>query len=203
MTVACLCLSLSSVSAQEANDELRAEFEQRLAKSSSQNRTITSRFTQKKSVPGIKNSVESNGNFYYDNSGKMAMIYESPAGDKVVMNGASFTIVVAGKRMESGEENPIMAQISYMMQASMAGDIQKLGRGWDLSIEMSGGDYRVEVRPTERRVKRYVEKMEMIFDGKTLTANILAIHESRGGVTTYTFHNKQINAEIDNKLFIP
>ncbi len=185
------------------NSDLKGEFEAKLSEASSMNRTIVARFTQSKSVPGIKSEVVREGDFYYDNSGQMAMIYDEPAGDKVIMNGEDFTIVVGGKRINSSSENPMMAQISYMMQASMSGEVQKLGRGWELDIELGDEGYVVVVRPTERRVKRYVTSMTMIFETQGLTLATLKIDESSGGYTTYDFLSKEINREIDQDKFIP
>ncbi len=198
----CLYLAVASVYA-ESSDNVRAEFEQRLSAASSTNRSIVARFSQQKKVAGIKEDVTTHGDFYYDNSGDMAMIYDSPEGDKVVMNGESFTIIVGGKRIESSAQNPMMAQISYMMQASMTGDVQKLGRGWDLTMESDEVEYRVVVEPIDRRVKRYITSMTMVFDTKTLTLNTLRIDERSGGFTIYNFYSKQINRAVDRKYFIP
>lgn len=185
--------------------DIKAEFESRLTAASSSNRTIVARFTQRKSVPGIKEEVERSGDFYYDNSGDMAMIYDAPEGDKVVMNGDNFTIVVGGKRITSTSDNPMMAQISYMMQASMLGDVEKLGRGWDLTITFveAEAEYRVVVKPVERRIKRYITAMTMAFDLESMTLATLRIDESSGGFTSYDFHSKQINADIDSVIFKP
>ena len=192
------------VAVQAQEPAIAKEFENRLSAASSQNRTITSRFTMVRGVAGIKKQVESCGGFYYDNSGNMAMIYDTPKGDKVVMNGDDFTIVVGGKTISSNSSsNPMMAQISYMMQASMSGDVAKLGRGWDLKIDKTEDQYRVSVMPTERRVKRYISVMTMLFDQSTMTLNSLRIDESRGGFTSYHFTSKKLNEAIDPIFFRP
>ena len=184
--------------------DVSKEFESRLSAASSQNRTIVARFTLVKGVPGIKKKVENSGNFYYDNSGDMAMIYDIPTGDKVVMNGNDFTIVVGGKTINSNSSsNPMVTQISYMMQACMSGAVAKLGRGWKLKVERLESQYRVLIIPTERRVKRYVSAMTMLFDERTMTLDSLKIDEKRGGFTSYSFTSKKINKVIDTAVFIP
>lgn len=198
-----ICALFAAMPLRAQSSDIKVEFEQKLSVASSENKTIVAKFSQHKKVAGIKDEVTSRGDFYYDNSGDMAMIYESPEGDKVVMNGENFTIIVGGKRIESSSENPMMAQISYMMQASMSGDVEKLGRGWELSIEYREAEYRVMVVPLDRRVKRYITSMTMLFDDKTLTLNTLRIDEKSGGYTTYNFTAKEINKSIDRKIFIP
>ncbi len=201
MLLICALFAISPSSAQSS--DVRAEFEQRLSRASTGNKTSVAKFSQHKKVAGIKDEVISQGDFYYDNSGYMAMIYESPEGDKVVMNGENFTIIVGGKRIESSSENPMMAQISYMMQASMSGDVEKLGRGWELSIDYRESEYWVVVAPVDRRIKRYITSMTMVFDDKMLTLNTLRIDEKSGGFTTYNFFEKEINKDIDRGIFIP
>ncbi len=183
--------------------DISQEFNEQLKQASHNNKTIVSRFSQTKKIIGIEKLQQTQGNFYYDKLGDMAMIYDKPMGDKVVMNGDRFTIVVGGKRFESSSSNPMLAQISYMMQASMSGSVDKLGRGWKLSIDTFEGDYRVIVEPTERRISRYITSMTMIFDNQTMTLNELRIDEKQGGYTRYKFFSKEINAEIDSKVFIP
>ena len=203
--VTTILLTLLIVVATQAQEPTIAkEFESRISAASGQNRTIVSRFTMVRGVAGIKKQVESCGDFYYDNSGDMAMIYDTPKGDRVVMNGDDFTIVVGGKTISSSSSsNPMMAQISYMMQASMSGDVAKLGRGWELKIEKGESQYIVSIVPIERRIKRYISAMTMLFDQRTMTLDSLRIDESRGGFTSYSFTSKELNVEIDSKFFRP
>ena len=202
-TITILWALLIVVAAQAQEPNIEKEFESRLDASSSQNKTIVSRFTMVKGVAGIKKQLESCGDFYYDNSGNMAMIYDTPKGDKVVMNGDDFAIVVGGKAISSNaSSNPMIAQISYMMQASMSGDVAALGRGWELKIEKTESQYRVSITPTERRVKRYILAMTMLFDKCTMTLDSLRIDENRGGFTSYIFTSKELNMVIDPIFFI-
>ncbi len=178
------------------------DFNSRLAKASSQNKTIVAKFEQTKKVVGIKAEVKSQGDFYYENSGRMAMLYSNPAGDKIIMNGEIFHIVTGGKTIKSDvNSNPMMAQISYMMQASMSGDVEKLGKGWELSVTEKDSVFVVSVKPTERSIKKYVSSMTMIFCNKTMTLDELRIDETSGGYTSYKFVSKQINKYIEPSKF--
>lgn len=190
-------------SAQTSNIE--QEFKVKLESVSSKNRTISCDFTQIKKVKNIRQPIENRGQFFYDNSGLMALIYSQPKGDKVVMNGELFTVVANGKKFTSGASstNPMMAQISFMMQACMSGNVSKLGRGWDMNIAKNKGSYQVVLTPTDRRVKKYISGMVMLFDNENITLNQLRIEESAGGYTEYRFVNKKLNQKIDSSYFKP
>lgn len=195
-----LSLGVLVLFAQTSNVE--QEFKAKLESVSSKNSTISCNFTQTKKVKNIKHLVESYGQFFYDNSGLMALIYAKPKGDKVVMSGKEFTVVANGKKFTSdASSNPMMAQISYMMQACMSGNVGQLGRGWGMSVEKNEGDYRVVLTPTDRRVKKYISGMVMLFDKANITLNQLRIEESAGGYTEYRFVDKKLNQKIDSSYF--
>ncbi len=184
------------------NKDIENLFLNRLDSMSSYNKTIISNFEQVKVIKGLKGKIVSKGEFFYDNSGSMSLIYEVPKGDKVVMSGENFTIITSGKKIESSaSENPMMAQISYMMQACMSGEITKLGSGWLMTIEEQEGGYKVVITPNDRRIKRYVENMQMIFNQSDMTLNELQINEKKGGYTQYIFKDKRVNVEIDSSVF--
>lgn len=177
-------------------------FESRIEIFSSQNRTIQSDFVQTKKMKSIKNIVTSEGKFFYDNSGLMAMIYDEPKGDKIIINGEQFKFVMAGKVIDgASDDNPMMQQICNMLQASMTGDITKLGRGWQTTITENDTKYEVSLTPLDRRTKRYIESLVMVFRKSDMTLDELRMNDTLGGYTLYTFANKVINEVIDHQKF--
>ena len=193
--------SLAVANAQTFNTE--QTFKQKLERVSQKNKTIHCDFTQTKKVKNIKQPIISKGEFFYDNSGLMALIFQEPKGDKVVMKGESFYLVVSGKKMiGEASNNPMMSQISNMMQACMSGNVSKLGRGWQMMVDDGAeGGFQVNLTPTDRRVRKYLSGMIMYFDGRDLTLDRLRIEESSGGFTEYHFLNKKLNQAFDHAVF--
>lgn len=197
-----ILLCLHTLLAFSQTENVEHEFKQKLEGASSKNSTISCDFTQTKKVKNIKQPILSSGRFYYDNSGCMALIYTQPQGDKVLMNGEVFTVIANGKKLTgNAASNPMMAQISFMMQACMSGAVGKLGRGWNMSIEREKEYYRVVLTPTDRRVKKYISSMTMLFNAIDITLDQLRIEESAGGYTEYRFENKKLNQKIDSSYF--
>ncbi len=177
-------------------------FESKIESFSSQNKTIKCDFVQTKKVKKVKDIITSQGEFFYDNSGLMALIYSEPKGDKVVINGANFKVVTAGKTIEgASKENPMMEQICNMLQASMSGDVTKLGRGWQTTITDNTVQYEVVLKPLDRRTKKYIESLVMVFRKSDMTLDELRMNDSMGGYTLYEFQNKVINGVIDPVKF--
>ena len=103
--------------------------------------------------------------------------------------------------VSESSSNPMMAQISYMMQACMSGDVTKLGRGWDMDISEQSLGYMIKITPTDRRVQKYVNAMLMYFDKSDLTLDKLRIEERNDCYTEYEFKNKQLNGKLDKSVF--
>ena len=173
-------------------------FERKIESFSSQNKTIKCNFVQTKKVEKVKDIIISQGEFFYDNSGLMSLIYNDPKGDKVVINGDKFKVVTDGKTIEgASKENPIMEQICNMLQASMSGDVIKLGRRWQTTITDNMVQYEVVLKPLDRRTKKYIESLVMVFCKTDMTLDELCMNDSMGGYTLYEFQNKIINGTID------
>ena len=177
-------------------------FESKIASTSLENKTIQCDFEQHKKVKNIKNTIITKGKFYYDNGGKMSLIYNEPKGDKVLIFGENFTIVTAGKKIESSaSDNPMMMQICNMLQACMSGDVSKLGRGWQRNIKEDEAQYYVELRTEDRRIKKYIDSLILKFEKTDMTLNEMQTNETSGGFTIYKFTNKVINKQIDSQKF--
>ncbi len=197
-----ILISILSIFANLAVAQNSEGFDSRIEAFSSENRTIQSDFVQTKKMKNIKNIITSKGEFYYDNSGLMALIYDDPQGDRVVINGGQFKVVTAGKVIEgASDDNPMMQQICNMLQASMTGDIAKLGRGWQTIITENDVQYEVSLTPLDRRTKRYIESLVMVFRKSDMTLDELRMNETSGGYTLYNFTNKVINEVIDPQMF--
>lgn len=198
--IAFMLLFCTNITFAQVNTE--EKFKELLEVASQKNKTIECNFTQTKKIKNIRQPIIADGRFYYDNNRLMAMIYNTPKGDKVIMSQDSFTVIAGGKKMVSeSSSNPMMAQISYMMQACMSGDVTKLGRGWDMDISEQSLGYMIKITPTDRRVQKYVNAMLMYFDKSDLTLDKLRIEERNDCYTEYEFKNKQLNGKLDKSVF--
>lgn len=185
----------------EANN-IEDEFLQRLKLMSHRNKTIESKFVQIKKVQGIRKEVVSNGDFYYDNSGRMALLYTQPKDEKLIMHGEEFDIVSQGRTIKVDASNPIMMQVSNMMRAAMSGDIECFANGWDVEVTLFDKVYEVKIRPKDKKISRYLDSILMKFQLNDMTLNSLDMYDSRGGYTKYQFVSKKINKGINPDIFI-
>ncbi len=199
LTLFFVSISLMTMAQQQYEME---KFQHKLEQNSIKNNTIKCDFIQTKKVKNIKDLITSEGKFYYDKNGKIALRYTEPQGDKIIIANNTYTIFVSGAMIQGdGEGNPMMQQVCGMLEACMSGDISSLGRGWQTAISSVEDKFQVVLVPLERRVKKYIESMQMIFDANNMTLVSMSMNETSGGFTEYVFENKHINEPIEDAMF--
>lgn len=197
-----LALLLPAAYAQETGADAKfEEFKGQVSEWSQRNKTIVCDFLQEKKVRGIREPERLEGRFFYDNEGKIALLYAEPAGDKVVMDGDRFVVVNAGKRMEAtSESNPMLGQMSGLLQGCMTGNLSGIGKGWNHRLEETGEVYRLELLPQGRQPKR-PKSLTLVFSKSDMTLEELRMEEGEGFMTRYVFKDKQRNVAFDRSVF--
>ncbi len=191
------CAIPSLLSAQNIKDEFFAQ----LKTMSSQNKTIESKFIQSKKIKGIKKEVVTKGDYYYDNSGSMAMLYHQSEGDKIIMRDNKFSIISQGRKINVDSSNPMMKQVVNMMKAAMSGSVENFDNGWKVDITQTADEFHVTMIPQASKAKKYIDHMSMTFEKKNMTLEIMGMYDSRGGYTKYEFVEKKINTKIPSSVF--
>lgn len=195
---------LFSVNAQAGNSsaQIKDDFTKKLLEISHINKTITSQFELIREIKQLDKPVKSVGSFYYDSNGYMALIYSVPAGDKIILKDDIFHIITAGKLNSSkGKSNPMLEQISQMMNACMKGDITQLGKGWLSEYSIVDGNYVINLIPQDKRTQKYLTSIVLVFDPSNLSLNNMTINEAQGNKSIYTFVNKKFNSIIPKSNF--
>ena len=109
-------------SAGYAQQTLQAEFLAALRANNTQIETIGCDFTQLKHNSLLAQDAESSGKFYFKRPGKLALFYDEPAGDRVVMGETSFLIVAGGSRsVVKIAANPFFLQMQQVCPLLPAG----------------------------------------------------------------------------------
>ena len=170
------CLLFNIGISQDSNS-IKSEFNSKLTKYSSDNKTIISNFELIKNIKQLKEPVKSYGTFFYDNNGAMALIYSNPPGDKIRLKDNTCYIVVGGKlNTANGTNNPMLEQITQVMNACMRGEVSELGRGWESTYSVNNDDYVIELIPIDKRTNKYLSSIILNFDKTNLSLNNMIIN---------------------------
>lgn len=178
------------------------EFNAKLAAQSKVVKTIKCNFSQTKHAAALTKDARLSGVFYYNNDGRMCLLYSEPRGNQIVINGDRFAIETAGKRnVVSASSNPMLRQLSLMLRACMTGDVAMFNSGWQARYSEQGAEYIVELLPQDKRAKKYVSKVVLNFNKKDMSLNKMMMVEASGDYSNYEFTDKVFNVAIEESVF--
>lgn len=185
-----------------AQPSLQAEFLAALNAKNAGVETIRCGFTQIKHNTMLAQDAESSGDFYFKRPGKLALLYNQPAGDRIVMGQSDFLIVAGGSRsVVKIASNPLFLQMQQIFTACFSGDITALSSDGIFRCHKSGEKYIVEIIPRSKRARRYISKMVLVFSIHDMLLDELRMDEASGNFTRYRFTDKQTNLSVPDSCF--
>lgn len=177
-------------------------FSQKLKEAGDNTQTIFCNFTQVKSLAILAKPNQSAGKFYFKKEQNICLDYSTPKGNLIVMSGGKFKIVVDGKKtVVDMKSNPMMRQMGTMLTACMTGDLTQFGSDSKTEYYETPSTYTVVISPINKKVKKYLKNIVLIFDKKDLTLNSMTMHENETDYTRYEFSDKKVNSPVEIDKF--
>ncbi|MDR0661386.1 MAG: outer membrane lipoprotein carrier protein LolA [Prevotellaceae bacterium] len=162
--------------------------------------SIVSNFKQLKHMPILGENILSNGKFHYNRPEQLAMVYENPKGDLLLISNDKMTMVASGKRREaSTKSNAKMRGMKNILASFIQGNIQQAGAD-KISIKETQNLYIVTAEIGKAN-KSNISKATAQYDKSDLTITLLNLEESDGTYTVYELVGKQLNKLIDQSIF--
>lgn len=163
--------------------------------------SITSTFKQTKHISFLGEKVLSSGKFYYRKPDQLAMTYDQPAGDLMLINGDKFVMVSSGKRSETtSKANARMRGMKAILSSCLQGDIKGAGTEKIMCSE-SPQYYLVSAEIDKKANKSNISQIVLSFDKKDYTLSILQTIEPDGSYTIYELNQKELNKSVPDEVF--
>lgn len=180
--------------------DLKAEFLKNYNKVNAKIESIESDFTQEYHLEIMEEPIVSTGKFYYKKVGLMKWDQLTPTPYYFIVNGNKVVKFDGKKRKELSINNP---QVSYFKNFIMGTVDGTLFESKQFESEFYKLDNRIKVilTPTERQLKKRIERIELLFNKKELSLNGLTIIESGGDKMIIAFSNQAFNTITDNAIF--
>ncbi len=197
-----MCLSVNCMAQRTAIADVGA-FRQRLSAENRQVKSIESDFTQYKVMEIMEKPLVSSGKFYFRNDDKIRMDYLQPEAYLIVLDGQKIKIEAGGKKnVYDTSSNQIASAMQSMLSACLFGDIdEKNSAAYNMSAFETSENYQVEIEPRNKRMKKYIQKIEVVFSKKDLSVDQLTVWESSSDFTRQVFTNKKFNLSLSDQLF--
>ena len=165
--------------------------------------TIEGKFSQTKTLSANGKEIKSEGTIYVSNGDKMAMHYDAPSTDQLIINGDQFFMVRGKKKNHfNTEKNKAMRSLRNTLFYCIHGTPALLAEENNADIQVSKGNTGIVVTLTsQKKTPRGYERIVLTYDSKTCLLNRMEMVEWGGNATLYEMKGLKTNATIATNVF--
>lgn len=151
-------------------------------------KTLDRRFEQVKRSPMTTTPTVSKGKMHYESPDVMLWSYESPYSFSMEIRGDKMTATRDGEVMKLGSKQQMgLKSMMKMIVGMSSGNSLFDDRSFDWKMAESADEYKVDMTPKNKNVKRMFSKVVLFFDKKSKDIKSLELTETDNSVTTITF----------------
>lgn len=176
---------------------------QQIEKSNALYSTIEADFIQTKTLAANGKETKSSGKLYLSGNNQMAMHYEAPSTDLLIINGDEFFMERGKKKNRfNTEKNKTMRNLRNTLLLCLHGKPAQLAEENEATIDlknMSAG-YSVTLT-TQKKSPRGYKQIVLDYDKRTYLLTKMKMEEWNGNTTLYEMNNPQTNRSIDEKHY--
>lgn len=163
--------------------------------------SLSSDFTQVKSLSMLSEKVTSKGKFYFKRNNQVRMEYTSPYPYLMIINGTKVSIKDGQKtsRMSAGSSK-MFQQANQLMMDCAKGTVFD---NPDFSVKLleNGNSYLADMTPVTKEMKTLFRSVKVILQKSNFLVSQVQMVDSRGDNTTINYSGQQLNIPLSNALF--
>ena len=164
--------------------------------------SISASFIQTKRIAFMQGDVTSNGSFFYEKPDKLAMKYDKPAGDLMILNEDQFVMIADGKYSKrSVKQNSNVSQLQNILSSCLHGDFKKMNASEFKHVE-NAQQYIITANLNKASDNSAIEQVVISYDKSDMALSSLQTIESDGSFTLYRLENKKLNTSFDESVFV-
>ena len=163
--------------------------------------SISSDFTQIKSLSMLAEKITSKGKFYFRKNNLVRMEYTSPYQYLLIINGNKVSIKDGQKtnKMTAGSSK-LFQQVNHLMMDCIRGTVFD---NPDFSVKLleNNNSYMADMEPVTQEMKTLFKKVKVVMGKNDFVVNEVQMIDARGDNTTIHYSNQQINTGLPDALF--
>ena len=197
------CLGLGAQQLQSAPARQQAQMFQTINAAASKITSITSSFTQVKTISFLNDKVRSTGNLYFTNQQQLRWEYISPYQYTFIINGEKVHIK-NGKRSQTIDvkSSQIFKSIARMMMNSITGRNLMDNHDFTSRLYLQGREWVAIMTPRRSQIKKMFKSVTLYFNEQHSMVSRVVMTEPSGDTTVITLSNVKINATIPEQIFV-
>ncbi len=163
--------------------------------------SISSDFTQIKSLSMLAEKITSKGKFYFRKNNLVRMEYTSPYQYLMIINGNKVSIKDGQKtnKMTAGSSK-LFQQVNHLMMDCIRGTVFD---NPDFSVKLleNNNSYMADMEPITQEMKTLFKKVKVVMGKNDFVVDEVQMIDARGDNTTIHYSNQQINTGLPDALF--
>jgi outer membrane lipoprotein carrier protein len=177
------------------------EVETKLMNASSQIKTISCDFIQKKHLEYLDEVIESKGKFIYKAPGQLRWEYVDPFSYLIILSNGMFTVVDGSKKSEFDlKKNKAFKELNDIIVSSVNGSLIESKR-FAIDIKENKTHYQVTLNPLNDEMKKVLSSIELYFSKSDLSVERTRMIESQQDYTEILFVKRVFNQAIAANAF--
>lgn len=165
--------------------------------------SIEGKFAQTKIIAANGKEIKSEGSIYLSDSDKMAMHYDAPSTDLLIINGNRFYMIRGKKKNNfNTEKNKAMRSLRNTLLYCLHGQPALLAKenNADIAVEQKGRNTIVTLT-SQKKTPRGYEKIILHYDTQSSILTHMEMVEWGGNSTIYEMSNLKTNGNIDTVVY--
>lgn len=197
------CLGLGAQQLQSVPARQQAQMFQTINAAASKITSITSSFTQVKTISFLNDKVRSTGNLYFTNQQQLRWEYISPYQYTFIINGEKVHIK-NGKRSQTIDvkSSQMFKSIARMMMNSITGRNLMDNHDFTSRLYLQGREWVAIMTPRRSQIKKMFKSVTLYFNEQHSMVSRVVMTEPSGDTTVITLSNVKINATIPEQIFV-
>jgi outer membrane lipoprotein-sorting protein len=204
LTLLLFCITSHKLSAQHSGYTPVADlaaFKKKFAFESGKVMSITSDFTQDKTLTALTEKITSTGKFWFKRNNRVRIEYLKPFSYLMIMNGDK--IYVRDNQKENTinvKSNKLFQQVNRIMIDCVQGTILD---SRDFTTKVFEGEqvYLLEMTPSSRTLRDFFETILLRVEKSNFSVKSIEMNEPAGDQTIISFRNKKLNEQVPDAVF--
>lgn len=206
MNIKYFCLSLFIFSAVFTNAQdmkplaNTAEFLKKLKTVSTTTTSIKADFMDEKNLSYLKQPQKSDGLFYYKKDDKIRWEQKKPFQYIILINDDKIRIKENEKEKDVTAAKQMVNKIKELLLMLVNGSYLD-SKDFKSSFFENKNEYIVVLVPTQKKMKKFFDKIQLSFSKDAIHLNELVFFEHSGDKSTMKFFKQTFNEEINDEVF--
>lgn len=181
--------------------ETRA-FKDEVAKRANDLETLESSFTQTKHLDFVDKAVKSSGKLYFRSPQLIRWEYTTPFSYYVIFDRDKMHINDNGNEKNVDvSASKVLRDVSQMLIGTVQGTTIFDETKFDIAYHKKDGGYLTTFKPKDKTLAKYINQIEINFDGSSYLVQHIKITEPSMDYTEITFSNQKKNTPISDEKF--